>query len=166
MKKNMAGVVAVSIAAFLFAGCGSSGAPKASTMPAESTTTTVDLLSNCVASYEASSKELDQALGVATEASRRSADPQDSSELKAVMPPLVAAQKTFANAILRMNCPDNVKGDIDSLVNATWELIAIHEVMAKGTPYPREPYVSAASAFNSARSILGARLGLPSLGSS
>ena len=154
--------MAVSITALLFVGCaGRGGGSAASTTTSDATTnTTIDLLANCVASYTASANALDQAQAVTKEASR-SADPYDPSAMKAIMPPLVAAQKTFAESMLRMNCPENLKSDIDSLVKATWGVIAVYEVIASGKVVPTGDATSAAATFNSAVSIFRAKLGLP-----
>jgi hypothetical protein len=162
MKRNLAGVVAVSIAALLFAGCagGDNGSAVSNTSLDATTTTTIDLLANCVASYEESSKALDQALA-ATKEAKRSVDPYDPSAMKAIMPPLVAAQKTFAESMLRMNCPENLRGDIDSVVKATWGVIAVYEVIASGKVVPTGDATTTAATFNSAVSIFRAKLGLP-----
>ena len=160
----MAGVMAVSIAALLFAACagGDDGSAASNTSLDATTTTTIDLLANCVASYTESAKALDQAQAVAKDASR-SVDPYDPSAMKAIMPPLVAAQKTFAESMLRMNCPENLKSDIDSLVKATWGVIAVYEVIASGKVVPTGDATSAAATYNSAVSIFRAKLGLPAL---
>ena len=152
MKRNLVGVIAVSIAALLFAGCG--GGSSSTSKAEESTTTTIDAaaqqLSQCAAGYAAAAEKLNAAYDVFL-----SNFPMGDNLAYAT------AVQTFNDEVSRLSCPDQVESDIRTLVEAGSVTIASAKLLASGG-MPNMSDLNAANArIVAATTLIRSALNLP-----
>jgi hypothetical protein len=154
--KTLAGVLAVSIAALLFAGCGGGS----SATPDATTTVASDLSSKCKEDFTAAADQVSQAV-LDMRAARNGTDSNSPEGQKRIYEQMASGHRTFAESLLRIDCPESLQDDLTSLVKATWEVVAIDQVVASGGSISTSDATKAASAFNSSFAILRSKLGLP-----
>lgn len=146
MAKTLAGILAVSIAALLFAGCGGSGGSSSTARTDESSTTTVDAvaqqLAQCAAGYAAAADKQNAAQVV-----------YNSQAPKYDYRAYATAVQTFNDEVSRLSCPDQVKSDIRTMVEADSVIIAGLNFLAGGG-VPNMSDVNAANAKIAATSTL------------
>jgi hypothetical protein len=148
MAKTLAGVLAVSIAALLFAGCG--GSSTAGNSDADS----AQILTQCATGYSEAAAKMNEAgatfsnemLGSTADAAKRT---------------FAAAYQVFNDEVSRIPCPDQVKADIRTLVEATSVAISQLNSMANGGQ-PDLAAVNASTArMSSASTLIRSALNLP-----
>lgn len=132
MKKNMAGVMAISIAALLFAGCGGGGSSP--TAKAEEPTTTTTVAIDYAAQYLTIVAPYNDAQQTYTE-TFSGISLSDSVAVEAATTPIAEALEVFGNTLLRSSWPETVKPAITQLAQNAIQQASLIRTIKDAMPF-------------------------------